>query len=498
MDTILQAHGISKSFGGIKALCDVSFHLMCGEIHCVVGENGAGKSTLGKIIAGIYTPDAGTLSINGQQFSSLTTVKAKELKIAMVTQELNLMPHLTIAENIFMFEDDSYVRGIFLNQSYINKKAEELFRQFNLSNLPSVTTKVSNLTIAQQQVVEILKAISQKQNVIIFDEPTTTLSVSEVEQLFNLIRRLKRENCSIVLITHRFREIFEIGDVITILCDGRIVKERILVSEINDLELVKLMVGRDIKDFFGEKEKIELGPIVLEVNGLSDGKLLKDVSFEVHQGEILGFAGLVGAGRTEIMETIFGIRRPTSGSIILNGYRIESVSIRERIKRGLLFVPEDRKHKGLATKLPADSNIAQISMSLKNGFWVHEGQFARESQQMIDRLRIKLSSKRQKVNTLSGGNQQKVLLSKWLLQESSIIIFDEPTRGIDVGTKIEIYDLVKSLAKEGKAVVIVSSELQELIAICDRIMVVNEGRVVAQFNQEEATEQKILARAIPV
>jgi ABC-type sugar transport system ATPase subunit len=497
MDYILEAENISKSFGGIQALQQVDFRLKCGEIHCLVGENGAGKSTLGKIIAGIHHPDEGVLRIQGEDYDALTPAQAKDLKIAMVTQELNLMPHLSIAENIFMFEDASYRGNLFLDREKINQEAEKLFEEFQISNMPPVDTRVGNLTIAQQQVVEIVKAISQDNHILIFDEPTTTLSINEVENLFTLIRRLKAQNVSIVLVTHRFNEIFEIGDLVTVLCDGRVVQGRIPVAELDDRALVKLMVGRDIKDFFGKKEDLELGPVVLEVQGLSDGHYLEDISFEVREKEILGFAGLVGAGRTEIMETLFGIRSMSSGEIRLNGESLNGFSIKKRIKKGMLFVPEDRKNKGLAIKLPVDSNMNQVSMNLCGRFTVYERQFRRANKAMVQQLSIKHKSPAQRVNTLSGGNQQKVLLSKWLSQDSSVIIFDEPTRGIDVATKVEIYDLIKRLAREGKAIIMVSSELQELIAICDRIMVVNEGRLVAEFDAADATEQKILSSAIP-
>ncbi len=497
MEYILETKNISKSFGGIQALRNVDLNLACGEVHCLVGENGAGKSTFGKIIAGIHSPDEGMLKFQDKVFESLTPAKAKDLKIAMVTQELNLMPHLTIAENIFMFDNDSYIGNTILNRDHINKKAKKLFEQFNLSNMPSMSTKVGNLTIAQQQVVEIVKAISQKNNILILDEPTTTLSMSEVEQLFTLIRRLRTDGCSILLVTHRLKEIFEIGDLVSVLCDGQIVRDRISINEIDEFKLVKLMVGRDIKDFFGEKEKLEIGPPVLEVKNISDGKFLKDISFTVHKSEIVGFAGLVGAGRTEIVESLFGARKVTSGSILLNKQEITKDTIKERIRKGLIFVPEDRKNKGLATKLAIKANMNQVGMNLAQRLVVYERQYLDQNKKMLRRLDIKHKSLDQKVVTLSGGNQQKVLLSKWLSQDSAVIIFDEPTRGIDVATKIEIYELIKSLAKEGKAIIMVSSELQELIAICDRIMVVNEGRVVAEFDQEEATEQKILAEAIP-
>ena len=483
MEKVLSVKNISKSFGGINALTEVDLDFYCGEVHCIVGENGAGKSTLGKIIAGIHTPDSGELIFQDVTFKELTSAKAKELRIAMVTQELNLMPHLTISENIFMFEKESYKNGI-IDRKLINQKTEKLFEQFNLSNLPEVTTKVENLTLAQQQIVEIIKAISQKNNLLIFDEPTTTLSITEVEQLFTLIRRLKKENVAIVLVTHRLKEIFEIGDIVTVLCDGKIVKSRIPVKGLDEHELVKYMVGRDIKDFFGVKEKLIIGKPVLEVKGLSDGIVYRDITFTVHENEILGFAGLIGAGRTEIMETIFGIRKQTAGSILLKGKPIDQDTTKQRVNKGISFVPEDRKSKGLAISLPISSNMSQVQMNLKDRLIVYEGQFFTKNMEMVKRLNLKYKGLNQRVNNLSGGNQQKVLLAKWLSQNPSIYIFDEPTRGIDVGTKTEVYELIKSLAKEGKAIIMVSSELQELIAICDRIVVINEGRIANVFDRE--------------
>lgn len=496
MDYILKTESISKTFGGIKALDNVLFQMKKGEIHCLVGENGAGKSTLGKIIAGIHTPDSGIITINGNKYDHLTPIIAKELKIAMVTQELNLMPHLSIAENIYMFEDLSYKKNFFLDRNYINNKAEELFDQFNLSDLPPVTTKVSRLTMAQAQIVEIMKATSQQNNILIFDEPTTALSIKEVEELFKLILRLKGDGVAIILVTHRFKEIFEIGELVTVLCDGKVIQGRIPIEDLDSYKLVKLMVGRDIKDFFGEKDQLQIGPPVMQVNDLSDGQTISDITFTVHQSEILGIAGLVGAGRTEIMETIFGIRKTENGTIRLNGEKISNRSIKKMIQKGICLVPEDRKQKGLAIKLPISSNMNQVSMNLKKGFVVNEKQFRSDNREVIKKLNIKLKDFAQQVNNLSGGNQQKVLLAKWLAQESSVFIFDEPTRGIDVATKTEIYELIKELAKAGKAIIMVSSEMQELIAICDRILVVNEGKIVTEFSGEEATEEKILEQAI--
>lgn len=496
MEYILEGSRISKTFGGITALDSVDFRLRAGEVHCLVGENGAGKSTLGKIIAGIHTPSSGILRFGETEYERLDPILAKELKIAMVTQELNLMPDLSIAENIFMFEKESYKGGFLLDRKKIIRQAAQLFEEFGLSDLPPVTTKVEHLTVAQAQIVEVMKATSQDNRILIFDEPTTALSIREVEELFKLIRRLRDQGVSIVLVTHRFSEIFEIGQVVTVLCDGKIVDSRVPIEELDHFRLVKLMVGRDIKDFFGERQHLELGDTIFEVENLSDGIKIHDVSFSVRRREIVGLAGLVGAGRTEIVETIFGIRKPVSGEVRLHGQRVDNHSIKNVINKGIVLVPEDRKLQGLAVSLPIRSNLNHVTMNMKKGFVVHEGQFAAKNREMIRSLSIRFGDIADNVNSLSGGNQQKVLLGKWLSQNASVFLFDEPTRGIDVGTKTEIYGLLRGLARGGNAVVMVSSEMQELIAICDRILVVNNGRIVTEMAAEGATEQQILEQAI--
>ncbi len=497
MEFCLEAKEINKTFGGIRALDKVDFRLKKGEVHCLVGENGAGESTLGKIIAGIHTPDSGKIFINDKLFERFSPLQAKEEKISMVMQELNLMSHLTIAENIFMFENDVYIKSLFLNRRIIYQKTDALLKKLNLLDFPSVNTKVDKLTIAQQQIVEVMKAVSIKNNILILDEPTASLSLNEVNQLFELVNRLKKEDVSIILITHRLNEVFQIGDLVTILCDGKIVKERIPVDELDEQKIVKLMIGRDIKNFFGKKQKLEIGKPVLVVDSLTDGKKIFNISFKLHKQEILGFAGLVGAGRTEIAETIFGIRKRKSGKIFIKDKYLKAYDAEYMVSNRIAFVPEDRKLKGLFMNLSILININIINYNLQKSFIINDRQYREQNTDLIARFKIRIKSLYEPVRNLSGGNQQKVLLSRWMMLDPEIFILDEPTRGVDVGTKSEIYNLMKELTKKGKSIIFISSEMQELIALCDRIIVVSEGRITNELKQEDATEEKILVSSIP-
>lgn len=495
MGYFLEVKNISKHFGGIQALHDVSVNINKGEVLCLVGENGAGKSTLAKVFVGINAVDEGTLFINGEEVKKMTPVLAREKRLCMVAQELNLMKHLSIAENIFMMEKDSYKYGIYQNKEAI-VKTKKLFDNFNLTTFPHPTTKLSELTIGQQQIVEIMKAVAQENDLIVFDEPTTALSLNEVDSLFKVIRRLKSEGLAIVLVTHKFNEVFELSDYVTVLCDGRLVKERIPIGELDQFKLVKLMVGRDIKDFFGQKIPREIGETVLKVEGLSDENRFNDVSFELKKQEILGFGGLVGAGRTEIMEAIFGVRKFKKGKIYLNGKDITHISTKSKIKNGLALVTEDRKQKGLCLGLSIFSNMTLININLFKSPFVYEKIFEKDVNNAVKQLSIKLDTLNELASSLSGGNQQKIVLSKWLMLDMDIIIFDEPTKGIDVGTKVEIYNLIRQLAMRGKSIIVISSELQELMALADRIIVINKGRIVTEVDPDKETEQSILFHAI--
>ena len=496
MEYVLEAKGVSKHFGGITALDKVDFQLEKGEVHCIVGENGAGKSTLGKMFVGIHSVDEGSIFVEGHKQKNITPIKAKKLNIAMVAQELNLMQHMTIAENIYMLEDTTYSHNFFYDKKRILREAKALFAEFGLDNFPPVTTMVSRLTVGQQQIVEIMKAVAQKNNIVILDEPTTSLSLTEVDRMFALVRRLKSEGVSIIIVTHRFEEIFEISDVVTVLCDGQLVKGRIPIGDLDHFKLIKLMVGRDVNDFYGKKLELDIGEEVMRVEGLSDGIKVKDVSFVLHKKEILGFAGLVGAGRTEIMETIFGMRKPTAGHIYIKGKDIAGKRTKKIIDEGLVLIPEDRKLKGLFVDLSIETNVTITNVNKSKKLISYEKQYTNQMENMIEKLQIKMDSPELPVNSLSGGNQQKVLLSKWLNMDADILIFDEPTKGIDVGTKIEIYGLIRELAALGKSIIVVSSEMQEIISICDRIEIVNDGRIVCDINAKDATEQSILKYAI--
>jgi ABC-type sugar transport system ATPase subunit len=498
MDWSLTAKGITKHFQGILALDKAEFHLGPGEVHCLVGENGAGKSTLGKIVMGIYQPDEGEIAVGGNTYQALTPQLARQIGIAMVAQELNLMPDLSVAENIFLFDDSCYSGNFFYRRKALYRKTQKIIESMDLRNFPDIGAAVRNLSVAQQQIVEIVKAISRQNKILIFDEPTTAISIMEVEHLFQIIRTLKAKGVSIILITHRFDEIFAIGDYVTVLCDGKIVRERIPIGELDKQKLVHLMVGRDIGEFYGTRQHVEAGDEVLRVENLSalDGKF-SDISFSVRKGEVLGLAGLVGAGRSEIVETLFGIRQKKNGKVWLKGRLINNRSVRNTVKNGIVLVPDDRKLKGLFTKQGLSFNIAVTQMELSRKFVNNEKRYEKASEDLLKKLKLKFASMRQPVTSLSGGNQQKVLLSKWLALKTEVIIFDEPTRGIDVGTKVEIYDLIRELARSGKAVIVVSSEMQEVIALTDRLLVINEGRIVAELESEGITEHEILSYAIP-
>lgn len=495
MEYFLETKNISVRFGGIQALDNVSVHVNQGEILCLAGENGAGKSTLAKTFIGINTPTNGTICIQGEQFKSITPMIARQKGMSIVSQEQNLMMHLSIAENIYMFDPDCYRHGI-----YQYKKGEEktkrLFHRLNQSSFPHPKTKVSELTVGQQQIVEIMKAVALENQLIVFDEPTTSLSFAEIESLFAVMRQLKESGVAVILVTHKFDEIFKIADYVTVLCDGKLIQERIPVAELDQYKLARLMVGREFKSFFGEKIPRTIGDVVLKVEGLSDGRHFSDVSFELREHEILGFAGLVGAGRTEVMETIFGARHVKSGEIYLRGQKIARQSTKRIIRKGMALVTEDRKHKGLCLNLPIGFNMALAGLNLTSKTVVTEKKFSNDIENSIDRLNIKLDTLGEPASSLSGGNQQKVVLSKWLMLDSDVIIFDEPTKGIDVGSKVEIYNLIRHLAVNGKNIIIVSSELQELMALSDRILVMNNGRLVAEVDPEEVTEQQILAYAV--
>jgi ribose transport system ATP-binding protein len=491
---VIEMIDISKSFPGVKALDNVSFDLNAGEVHALVGENGAGKSTLMKILTGIYSMDSGSIMLNNNKVNINSVRDAQRLGIVMIHQELNLMNHLTVAENIFIGREFKKKVPIFLDSRQQIEKSREIFSKLNLDIDPSI--KVKNLTVAKQQMVEIAKALSYDSKILIMDEPTASLTDSEIEDLFRVVKALRNEGRSIIYISHRLEELKIISDRITVMRDGR------YIDTVNTLEadidnVIKMMVGREI---FAEKQepfKKEDAPIALKVENLNAGRMVQDVSFHVKQGEILGFAGLVGAGRTEVARAIFAAENYESGDIEVYGKKVKIKSPSDAVKEGIAYLSEDRRRYGLALGMNIDENISMANMKeFSTLTFINFLKSLNNSQIQSDKLDIKTPSLSQKAKFLSGGNQQKVVLGKWLTRDSEIIIFDEPTRGIDIGAKNEIYKLLNDLAQQGKAIIVISSELPEIIRICNRVIVMCEGRVTGELVADEIDQNQIMQCAI--
>lgn len=487
----LEVQDVSKAFPGVKALDKANFKVKKGTVHALIGENGAGKSTLMKIVAGIYSPDEGKVVFNGKELTTFSAEKSLEAGISMVHQELTPIPYMTVAENINLGQEPK--GKFFVNEKELNEQAKKALSFLGENINPK--TKMKDLSTAQMQIVEIAKAISRKTNLIIMDEPTSALTEREVEKLFGVINRLKKEGISFVYITHRLEEIFEIADEVTVLRDGQLVGTGKITDFSND-DLIKMMVGREISQFFPKLEA-EVGEVTLSVKNFSLKGKFKDISFDLHTGEILGFAGLVGTGRSELMESIFGIVPPDSGEIYKYGKKITINSPEDAIRHGLAFVTEDRKLTGLFLPLSVLDNMVMPNLEkyLVMGF-VSDRLATSDCEEMRKRLDIKTPTIRQIVRNLSGGNQQKVLLARWLLINPDILILDEPTKGIDVGTKTEIHRLMSVLAKEGKAIIMISSEMPEVLGMSDRIIVMHDGKITGVVQKEEATQEKIMELAI--
>jgi ribose transport system ATP-binding protein len=483
---------ISKSFYGVKVLSQVDFSLGSGEVVALCGENGAGKSTLMKILAAVHKPDEGEIYLDGECLPcGLQTLDMQNRGVSMIHQELNLIDHLTVAQNIFLTREPLYKNGL-INHKKMNADAKELLVSLGQDNI-SPTVMVSSLKTAQKQMVEIAKAISFNVKVLIMDEPTAMLTMKETDILFKLIKRLSSEGIGIIYISHRLKEIKEVCDRVTILRDGTFVVTR-NVSEVTEQQIANYMVGREVgiskaTDFTGDSNDI-----VLEVKNVSDD-LLKNVSFKVARGEILGFSGLVGSGRSELMEYIFGIRKTKCGEIFLNGKRVINKVPVTAIKNGIGFVTEDRQRSGVVIKRNIRENINLIDQVKNKGFFNIVSKQKRNSDEMIKKLKVKCASQTQLVSNLSGGNQQKIVIAKWLLVDSDILILDEPTRGIDVGTREEIYRIIHELAASGKTVIIVSSDLTEVLSICQRIIVMHEGSIKGELTQSDRTEEIIMSYA---
>jgi ABC-type sugar transport system ATPase subunit len=485
--------GISKQFPGVQALKDVDFSVLPGEVHCLVGENGAGKSTLIKIMTGAQPKDAGTILINGTQVEMNSPQDGKNLGIRAIYQELDLLPTLSVAENIFVEDIPRTSMGL-VNWSEMNRRAAELLATFHVPIDPKAL--VRDLTVAEQQIVAIVKALSQDSKVLIMDEPSAVLTGSELERLFEIIGTLKKQGVGIVYITHRLVEVFEIGDRITVLRDG----QWIATSNVEDVtmeQMISWMVGRELGEQF-YKEKVEIGDVVLEVKDLPVAGSNRTVSFQLREGEILGIAGLVGAGRTELLKTLFGAYPATKGTITIFGEECRIKSPRDAIKRGLGLVPEDRKTEGAVLCRSIEENISVgILAKRKYKFLVRFTELFARTVELAKYVAVRCHSLLQEVGTLTGGNQQKTVLAKWLASESKILLLDEPTRGIDVGSKLEFYKLMAEMVRAKKSIILVSSELPELMALSDRILVMSNSQIRKEFLAGEATQEQILQHAIP-
>jgi ribose transport system ATP-binding protein len=484
---VLALEGITKTYPGVIALNDVSISFLPGEVHALLGENGAGKSTLIKVVAGAIVPDTGTIRLNGEAHKSMTPAIAKKLGIEVIYQEFNLVESLSTAENIFLGER----QGTFFNEKYFEKKAGELFKELGINLDPRGI--VETLSPAKKQLVEICKSVSRDVRILIMDEPSAPLSSSEVEIMFGIIEKLKQKGVTIIYISHRMEELFRISDRVTILRDGCYVKT-LQTGETNRQELVSLMVGRELKESYPSRRS-EPGELALELKQLS-GNGDEDISLTLRQGEILGIAGLVGAGRTELANVIFGAARRESGEILVHGRGISVNSPKDAIKYGMGLIPEDRKLLGCLLESSITFNVSLACIKkLSRGIHVLRSR----EKQLVERyekaLRIKAPSMDQLVKNLSGGNQQKVVLAKALAAEPRILIFDEPTRGIDVGAKQEIYKLMNSLAEEGKAIIMISSDLEELLGMSDRIIVLHEGKNAGDVEKQEFSPELIIGLA---
>ncbi|MEF3404242.1 sugar ABC transporter ATP-binding protein [Agromyces sp. CCNWLW203] len=487
---LLDVEGVSKGFPGVQALDDVRLDLRHGEVLALVGENGAGKSTLMKLLAGIYTPDAGTFRLNGEELSIEGPRHAQELGISIIHQEFNLMPDLTVAQNIFIGRERR-AGGLFLDERALNRRAQELFDRLGLALDP--TERVERLTVARQQMVEIAKALSFDAKVLIMDEPTAALNDAEVDVLFELIRRFRTPDTGVIYISHRMEELARISDRISVLRDGRYIGTRV-TAETAPKEVIALMVGREIVGEQRPPAAETAGEPVLSVRGLTTRNLLRDVSFDVHAGEILGFAGLMGAGRTEVARAVVGADRRESGEILVHGRAVTIGNPAEAARLGIGYLSEDRKHLGVLLERSVRENIVLASLReyVSGPGFVSGARIEQTGREYVEKLRIKTPSTAQLVKNLSGGNQQKVVIAKWLAKDCEVLIFDEPTRGIDVGAKEEIYTLLRQLADQGKAIIMISSELPEVLRLSDRIAVMAEGRLTAVLDNAEATQENLM------
>jgi len=490
-ESILRMTNISKSFAGVHALRGVQLDLRPGEVHALLGENGAGKSTLVKVITGVHQPDTGEIYLNDQRIHLADPREATKLGISAIYQELSMFPDLDIAENIFVGRRPTRTGGL-IDWRKMYRESEELLSSLGVHL--NLKTKARSLSIAQQQMVEIARALSVNARILIMDEPTSALTLNEVAELFQIVRRLREKGTAIVFISHRLEELFEIADRVTVLRDGAYVDTRSMDGVTQD-ELIRMMVGRTVTDLF-PKQEVEAGEVVLRVKNLTRRGAFEDVSFDLHKGEILGMAGLIGAGRTEVSQALFGVTPAHAGTIEIEGQPLRITSPRQAMDHGMALVPEDRQHHGLVPPMDITDNITLPNLpSFAKVGWLNKKEAQTAAFQAATQLQVKATTVWQKVRELSGGNQQKIVLAKWLSTHPRILILDEPTRGIDVGTKAEVHRLMGALAAEGIAILMISSELPEVLGMSDRILVMHEGKVTGLFDRSEATQEKIMLAA---
>ncbi len=492
---LLRVEQINKRFPGVKALDNVDFDLYEGEVHVLIGENGAGKSTLMKIIAGAYLPDSGNLYVDGELSHFQNPIQAQEAGVGIIYQEFNLIPDLNVAQNIYL---GRYPRrlGVLIDHKELHRKSAEVLGSLGLQI--DTNAYCGDLGTGQQQMVEVAKALTMDSKILIMDEPTSALTNREIDRLFDTIRQLKQKGIGIIYISHRLEEVADIGDRVTVLRDGKLIGT-MSIAEAEIPTMVKMMVGREVDSLYAEREEAEgeLGEVALRVENLVSGKRVKGVSLDVRTGEIVGLAGLVGAGRTDLARAVFGADNYDSGKVFVFGEEVHPKTPSDMVKKGLGLIPEDRKGQGLCLILPISENIVLANLrKLFNGFVVNLRKEKQVTSDYIKELRIATPSVSRIVQYLSGGTQQKVVLAKWLCTKSRIFIFDEPTRGIDVGAKAEIHGLMRELVKNGAAILMISSELPEILGMSDRIFVMREGSIVAEMAREEATQEKVIAHAM--
>ena len=486
---ILEMNGVSKSFPGVQALKDVSFRLRPGTVHALMGENGAGKSTLMKCLIGLYHMDKGKIILKGKETQIHNPLEAARNGISMIHQELSPVRERSVAENLFIGRVPTKGK-VFVDHRTMYAQAAEILTSLGIEVDPH--EKMGNLTVAKMQMLEIAKAVSQNASIIVMDEPTSSLTTNEVNQLFGMIRSLKEKRVAIIYISHKMDEIFEICDEVTVFRDGEMVGSD-LVENLDIQKLIHMMVGRDLDEMF-PKVDCPITDVIMEVRDLASGNAFSGVSFDLRRGEILGLAGLVGAGRTEVLETLFGLRAKTAGTVKIRGRELNIAKPAEAIKNGLAMLTEDRRATGIIPVSSVQSNItvAHLKKYVRKTGLINHRAIAADADAYIDKIEIKTPSKETLIQNLSGGNQQKVLVARWLLTQPDILLVDEPTRGIDVGAKSEIHSLITKMAGEGKAVIMVSSEMQEILGMCDRILVMHEGRQTGIVDRADATQEVIM------